>query len=224
MDMLHTGMEGARPKPVAIRVVEAFEEAGAHHHEAALAPAPAPAPAPVIPQSDRGVAVPAGIAAFPNAENLEDWLLRHGQDTSLWGQDTAKEVEDLLREVNNGRCTLVLDNGVVTRRLHATKLRIMRRGSAQYLVETKQLLGDENEIVRNALPNSKMAPAEDPTEAALRGLRKLMAEKETSDAQALGVFHVTDEYHTSPSYPHLRCKYTFYEVGIEVVRALPFRP
>ena len=95
-------------------------------------------------------------------------------------------------------------------------MRIQRPGSDQVLIEVKQVMPSGEERLRGDVPGEKMLAGEESAAAALRGVKEELGERLKSEPRMLGVLHETTEVKTSASYPGLRCRYTFYEVEIEI--------
>ena len=154
------------------------------------------------------------------APQLAEWLKRRGLDVDAWGQGAAKGVGSLLQELVKQESTLDEVAGRVLRCVSVAKLRIMRPGSNQFLIEAKQVLPDGRERVRNDVPGEKMYAGEGHAAAALRGASEELCMSVPLDPSDVMLLHETVEVKPSASYPNLMSRYTFYEVGM-VIPGLP---
>lgn len=147
---------------------------------------------------------------------LETCLAAAGIDTTRWGQDNAKTVDDLAREVANGES--ILQNDPLRRIVHVTQVLIARDKSV--LVETAQEFADGRVRRRNNMPSEKMLPHEDPIAASIRCLEEELG---LDAEQLLGPPTHTNSSQKiieSPSYPGLTTEFTMHQVRVET-DALP---
>lgn len=84
-----------------------------------------------------------------SVEELTNVLNTHGVDTSLWGSagTKTKTVDHLLKELNEGECTLVEKGGDVIRKLKALGLQVSYKdkdGDQYILKEQHQFFLDNN--------------------------------------------------------------------------------
>ena len=174
-------------------------------------------------QAIRRVDLDVGAVPVLDEAELRDWLAEHHTSTSEWGQETTKDVVDLLQELAHGDSTLVVEDGRAVRCLRVAKMRIQRPGASEYLIEAKQTLTNGKERYLGDMPGEKIFAHEAPETAALRGVRAELGDQLMSEPRLLGVLHETQEVKYSASYPGLRSRYTFYEVQIEI-KGLPSEP
>lgn len=156
---------------------------------------------------------------FPTIDALARWLYAQGVDTTGWGRNNAKTIEDLWQELQHGECTLQADPPL--RVVHVVEVRIEQND--QYLIETEQHFADGRVRIRRRPPSEKMQATEEPHAAARRCLREELAVPPAAihfSPQQIHTHKVRDE---SESYPNLTSEYTFYRVHAQVT-GLPTTP
>lgn len=153
------------------------------------------------------------MLTFATPQALAAWLQAQQIDTTTWGQNGAKTVEDLWRETQQAESALFAEAPL--RRVQVVELTIAADG--RQLIEAEQLLVSGQVRRRNQPPSEKMLPGEDPFATA----RRCLAEELTiTDAarihfppQQVGERQRLVE---SASYPGLVTQFTFYHVTVQV--------
>lgn len=149
-------------------------------------------------------------------EALQSLLSARGVDTASWGTGTAKAVDDLWAEIEQGEATLQGDP--FRRVVSVVEVLIVQDG--RYLLEAEQEFHDGRRRTRDTLPAEKLGVDERPKEGARRCLMEELA-LERADIHELWR---RAKYQTtlteSPSYPGLRTEYDITRVAARV-RPLP---
>lgn len=132
-------------------------------------------------------------------------LEEHGIDTRPFGRGTAKSLEDLAMEVQNGSCMLKLDAAnykKLVRVVDFVGVRVCRvkNGVKEYAIETKEKFADGRERATNRLPGLKKEPYQNAIQAAETMLQKEMnlQGRVHLDLSSLTSF---EKEEMSPSYP-----------------------
>ncbi len=149
-------------------------------------------------------------------DNLAEWLLSNGIDISNWGSGTAKTVDSLLGEINQGE--VILQDNPPLRVVSIARV-LVTKGD-KVLVEGDQLLNDGRVRRRNRPPSEKMKPEETYMDAAVRCLEEEL-NISSEDIQVLSTTYsasVSEAF--SPSYPGLNTKYVIHSVDA-IVQNLP---
>lgn len=162
-------------------------------------------------------------------EGKLEGLLGEFINTSPWGKGGTKSVAQLLGEIQSGETELVLEEGRPLRCVKVAKLRIhggrtdVPKAERQHLVEKEQTLLDKKDadgkpVVRKRdMPLSeKIYGNETPEDAALRAVREELEGRQGHVVQS--ALHQTFEQKTSDSYPGLMCRYTFFELEVEILK------
>ncbi len=150
-------------------------------------------------------------------------LIYHGIDTSKWGKDKAKSVDDLVREIEAGDCILTTtESGGLLRVVRVARANVYYFGESVplRLVESKQVFrdedGNERERVRNS-PTSiaeKIKQDETPQDGILRCLREELGVD--FDKGVLESPEVSEVIEYSPSYPGLLCHFSYSDFECEL--------
>jgi 8-oxo-dGTP pyrophosphatase MutT (NUDIX family) len=156
--------------------------------------------------------------------SLRNRLEQAGISTTEWGKGEAKTLAHLVKELCEGDCSLVEENG--------TLIRTVIVGGADVLYETpdgtfrlkeeKQVFNDGRERRRDlgSAVSEKMKPDEAPGEAMVRGLREELGIRGDVALCYEGESGRTLE---SPSYPGLTSRYVNHKFTA-ILRADQFRP
>ncbi|GIK42319.1 MAG: hypothetical protein BroJett011_61520 [Chloroflexota bacterium] len=159
------------------------------------------------------------MLTFASTIELKTWLESKGIDTTRWGIDGAKTVENLWAELIEGESQLQDDPPQRQVRV----VNVMIRAGQRLLVEGEQEFGANQSRYRGQPPAEKLKPGESPVEAAIRCLQEEM-EVNPNRVQVLSWTEEPEQILLdSPSYPGLATCYTRYEVEARVT-GLPRRP
>lgn len=152
------------------------------------------------------------MSNFASAQELNQWLLSHGIDTSEWGKHATKPVDSLWSEIVRGESQLQENPpGRVT---HIVEMII--RDDDRILIEGEQQLGENQQRYRGRPPGEKIKPDEPPLEAALRGLEEELQVKRI-DVEILKTPREPKKTSLeSPSYPALKTIYIVYTVEVKI--------
>lgn len=144
--------------------------------------------------------------------SLENQLNNSGIDTSTWGQGTAKNINDLQKEINSGECVLDTDvYGNLFRKVSVASVHIYytdEDGKKFKLIESKQVFKDGRERVRrlDRSVSEKLKLNESAEDGALRGIKEELG---ILTEIVLNKLDIQTEKMLSPySYPNLRSEYT----------------
>jgi uncharacterized protein YheU (UPF0270 family) len=165
----------------------------------------------------------AGPGTFRSAGELARYLRLHGVDTGEWGTGSAREVADLLRELERGESVLAFSPRSVRRWVDVAKVNILRSDrDVFHLVEAYQLMPDGRMRPRGMPLSEKLLHKEPPLAAALRGLAEELGplgegDNVRVDASSLRQWRETRE---SRSYPTLVTCYNLHQFDA-IVEALP---
>mmetsp|Transcript_44044 Transcript_44044/g.116492 ORF Transcript_44044/g.116492 Transcript_44044/m.116492 type:complete len:334 (-) Transcript_44044:235-1236(-) len=110
------------------------------------------------------------LSSCPSPEDLNQWLLERGCDTTEWGQGDAKSVSQLWREVESEETVLELQKdsdgrSFVVRVAHVLRAMVCSqesRAKGSYLLNTWQEFPDGHRRSRNALLSEKLKHSELP--------------------------------------------------------------
>ncbi|MBE7550911.1 MAG: NUDIX domain-containing protein [Anaerolineales bacterium] len=159
------------------------------------------------------------MLTFASTAELKTWLASKGIDTTRWGMDGAKTVENLWAELVEGESQLQDDPPQRQVRI----VNVMIRAGQRLLVEGEQEFGANQSRYRGQPPAEKLKPGESPVEGAIRCLQEEME----VDPNRVHVLAWTEEPEQilldSPSYPGLTASYMRYEVEATVA-GLPRGP
>jgi ADP-ribose pyrophosphatase YjhB (NUDIX family) len=159
------------------------------------------------------------VLTFASTTELKSWLGSKGIDTTRWGVDGAKTVENLWTELVEGESQLQDDPPQRQVRI----VNVMIRDGQLLLVEGEQEFGANQSRYRGQPPAEKLKPGESPVEGAIRCLQEEM-EVNPSRVQILAWTEEPEQVLLdSPSYPGLTTSYMRYEVEARV-EGLPHRP
>eukprot|EP00892_Ulva_mutabilis_P010759 jgi/Ulvmu1/8055/UM004_0292.1 len=150
---------------------------------------------------------------------LREVLEQHNIPVEKYGQNTAKSIEKLWQEIQDGETSLDIDDCQVVRSLVVVVCRI-KDDDGRTLYEAAQTFSDGRRRVRNQPLSEKMKPGERPCEAAKRGILE-----ELGDIVSGSMIHsvepdpikpVEKSTSVSHSYPGLTSQYTVYRVNASV--------
>ncbi len=141
-------------------------------------------------------------------EALKRLLLESGVDISNWGQGTAKPVEKLQKEIDEGECVLMKnEKGELIRKVSLACVYVYYKnsdGKTFVLKEDRQVFKNGS-IGKRTLQNSvteKMKAGETPLEAAKRGLMEELGITEDFNLKYLE--QIEDESEITSSYRGLK--------------------
>lgn len=154
-----------------------------------------------------------------NSTTLTDWLNYNGIDTSHWGSDGAKSVENLWEEIRRGE-TVLLENPA-RRSVSVAQVWICRDNLL--LVETAQTFDDGSVRALNTLPAEKILPGENPSQTALRCVQEELQISQGEATLTSAPIECSKKDADSFSYPGLHSVYTFYRVALHAY-GLPTEP
>ena len=143
--------------------------------------------------------------------DLETWLQSYGIDTALYGSGSAKPLELLLEEVEEGETVLSAASGTAQRAVSVVNVRV-RNSKDQVLYEAFQLLPTGSKRPRDLPLSEKMFPGENWKDAAARGIREELGPILPTDPQIdieVDTYKRTDEKKESQSYPGLQTNVRF---------------
>jgi hypothetical protein len=152
------------------------------------------------------------MKTFENQEELEQFLISKGIDTSLWGKGDAKSVSDLWNEIISGDSSIQAKPFM--RIVNAVKIII--RKDKKVLTEFQQELQDGRKRSRNMLPSEKKHIAENYRAAVKRAIYEEFGINEDDIESIIPTGETKQEIRESISYPGLltRYRYYFYEARI----------
>lgn len=156
------------------------------------------------------------VVKFSNVQELNRWLLSHGIDTAVWGQQGHKTVENLWKELATGDA--LMQENPPMRLVNVVQV-LVRRGN-EILLETIQEMASGHKRYRNLPPAEKIKFGENFLNAATRGLKEelgISAENIDFDVSSHTKRTFISE---SPSYPGLLSQYTFHDIEA-TVQGLP---
>jgi len=146
-----------------------------------------------------------------NLESCIELLTRHGIDVALYGTGKAKTIAHLVKEVNEGECTLISSDKGLVRELNVVSAMVYYE--TLVLKETKQVFADGREKVRtkDSSVSEKLQPGEDPWEGLKRGITEELAIQGELDIVQLDTEVVERE---SDSFPGLLGRYNLYKFNV----------
>jgi hypothetical protein len=148
-------------------------------------------------------------------EELQTLFSTHNIPTELWGMGSAKTLEHLLTEVNEGESILTVNEQNVLVRKVALVSIIVRYGEFT-LKEWKQVFKDGRSRQRDIVGiGEKLKPNETPTRAMNRGMHEELG-IDRRYFRRVGSFVRTTRNEQSRSYPGLMCVYTVHTVTVEI--------
>lgn len=171
-----------------------------------------------------------GAGDFTDAAHLKQWLQSQRLDLTLWnvGLDDAnkvKSVEQLFEELQKEESVIGVDREGVMRLVALAKVRVVLRGRPEKVLHedsrTVKRTGHRKHVGK--LPWQKMRAADDPIEAAQRGVLHKLADVLRSENDVLilsDTLHQSHERRESDSYPGLNAGYELFTVTA-VVTQLP---
>ncbi len=146
-----------------------------------------------------------------NEALLRELLKKFGVPVDTWGFGKAQTVTTLLKEINEGETSLVIDNIGITRSIQIVKMHIgdlEHRGHGR-LVEWKQIFPDGRERERNQEPSEKIKVGETPEAALARGIMEELEQGPENWVLDHALSPVR-EANESPSYPGLLTVYVIH--------------
>ena len=153
------------------------------------------------------------MQTFENPQQLALWLQGHQINLDHWGQQGAKSVEDLWREVQHAESLLYAEAPL--RRVRVVEL-VVQDGDRQ-LIEAAQTLVSGQVRRRNHPPSEKMLPDEEPFGTAQRCLVEELGIDDATDVRfPPQQIRERQELVDSASYPGLITQFTFYQVVVQV--------
>ncbi|KAG2493572.1 hypothetical protein HYH03_008091 [Edaphochlamys debaryana] len=149
---------------------------------------------------------------------LQAWLARAGVDTSKYGSDQAKTLDELLEEVSKQESILEFEGGKALRIVNVLSLHILN-SRGQILFEDEQVLPDGRSRRRNVPVSEKMVVNEPWHVALHRAVAEELSSALPPDYQVQvdeGSHRVEVETSSSRSYPGLLTQYTLHRVKAHV--------
>lgn len=153
---------------------------------------------------------------------VKGMLTKHAIPFHTWGKGEAKTVEHLIKEVEDGECTLIEDaEGRLLRKLETIVLWVwytnQQTKERHLLKEAKQVFIDGRERIRN-FPDSnslaeKVKPGEDIDKGVIRALREELGVQE--DIRMTNKGDKTYEK-ISMSYPGLSSQYIVHQYTVDI--------
>ncbi|MDX9970364.1 MAG: hypothetical protein RBS56_00450 [Candidatus Gracilibacteria bacterium] len=144
---------------------------------------------------------------------LKHQLKSAGINTDSWGIGKAKSLEDLHKEIENGKSSLIISaNGEILRKVEVAKIDLFFNspdGKKYKLIEDKRVYPDGREKFRDTSHSvsKKINKIQTPHSAIKEALLKKLGLKGDLTLKENGVIEDTN---MSPSYPGLRSVYIFY--------------
>ena len=149
---------------------------------------------------------------FENVQDLEVWLTENGIDTTTWGVQGTKSVQNLWDELVNGDAQLQLEPPL--RQVWVTEVFIQRAG--HILIELEQAFGNGDTRSRRRVPSEKMYAGETCETAALRCLQEELEAPKDAITFLSPAQERAKQLKESPSYPGLQTQYIFYRIAVDV--------
>lgn len=143
-------------------------------------------------------------------EALKKQLITAGIDTALWGKGQAKTLAHLIKEIEDSETILTTNQaGELLRTVVVVKTDIFYEspdGKKYKLKEERQVFKDGRERRRDLgqAVSEKMQPAENPANAAIRGIHEELGIGGDITVTTAGTDEETID---SPSYPGLKSQY-----------------
>ena len=152
------------------------------------------------------------FASLGSVDDLRALLLAGGLDLSLWGNDSAKSVDDLWAEIEADECRM---RAQPLQRVLLGVVNVQIRRGERELIEIRQVFASGLTRPRDIRPSEKMKPGERPSDTAIRCLREELGTA-PEDIDIVAASPPRCEARLSPSYPGLATEYTFYTVEAQV--------
>ncbi|PON16156.1 hypothetical protein C2W62_19960 [Candidatus Entotheonella serta] len=159
------------------------------------------------------MATPSDFASIDSFVALNTLLTAAGVDTSRWGRENTKSVDDLWAEIAAGESRIRTQP--LLRVVAGAVSVLIRRGSCM-LIETRQVFASGMIRQRNIPPAEKMLPGERPIDAAIRCLSEELGVMRHDIESVASMSPPRHEVSPSPSYPGLLTSYTFHTVEARV--------
>ncbi|CAH6419541.1 Hypothetical protein POVR2_LOCUS45 [uncultured virus] len=149
--------------------------------------------------------------AISSLDQLKLVLLTHNIEYLQYGQGTAKSLSQLLKEIQEGECSLSVVDGQLIRTVSVLAVAITR-SDGRVLTEVNQTFHktsqrDEYSRQRNVLLLEKMLPNETAAEATRRGINEELGLDVSHLVVTWDIIKRTSEQKYSQSYPDLLCSY-----------------
>lgn len=158
------------------------------------------------------------IFEIDSVELLKEILEKNNINTSIFGKENAKRLEDLFNEIKNKETELVKEGDSIFRRINALSISVnYKKGEKSFvLVEDRQVFSDGRERKRTPMSSlsEKLKSGEDIDQEINRALSEELGIKNKYD----GVFiEEVKEEKESGSYPGLLTEYCFlkYKIYLE---------
>lgn len=149
------------------------------------------------------------VVPVANLPHLIDILENNGLDLSRWGQETAKSVEQLCKEIVEDRESELVKNedGKLFRRVRVVKM-LMEQPNLGILCEVLQILSDGKQKTRKPRPPSgKIKQGEDPAVRLVTEMREELGIVYLTTDYTFEACEVTEKEESSSSYPGLSSIY-----------------
>ncbi len=157
----------------------------------------------------------------PAREQLQQLLLQNNIDTSLWGTGSAKTLDHLVKEVQEGESTLISEGDHLVRILEALDIKVrctLPSGLTKELYEDRQEFKDGRVRRRDQITGSigeKIKSGEAPGNDSVRRALSEELGVEVDDNRIVRGEDRTEEHETM-SYPGLLTRYTFYTYAVDL--------
>lgn len=142
--------------------------------------------------------------------DLINLLKRYNIPIDLWGTGKSKTINHLFKELQNNECSLKNENESITRYIEFVGIKIYYtdKDDQRWVLKEERQEFNDGRIRRRNIPNSvseKMKFGEDPTVAAIRGIREELG----VNIKASQLSKYSDLHYDggSVSYPGLDTKY-----------------
>ncbi len=158
------------------------------------------------------------IFEVDTTDSLQEILEKNNIDTSFFGKNDAKRVEDLFNEIKNRESELVKEGDSIFRKINALSISVNYSKNQRkfVLVEDKQVFSDGRERQRSPMSSlsEKLKNGENIDEEINRALFEELGIKNKYDGIFLGEVKEEKE---SGSYPGLLTQYSFlkYQIFLE---------
>ncbi|GAB4281284.1 MAG: hypothetical protein Kow0080_34720 [Candidatus Promineifilaceae bacterium] len=156
---------------------------------------------------------------FQNQQELENWLNVNGIQTDFWGENRTKSIAHLWQEYIRGEITFEADPPLRV----VLVVQVIVRNQNRILIEAEQEFSNGERRSRNQMPSEKMKPGESVEETAVRCLVEELGVSPQQITFLPGGKQRQTVLLSSPSYPGLLTRYTFYTVETAVT-GLPPHP
>lgn len=148
------------------------------------------------------------MPSISTEQHLHKWLQTQNIQIENWGQDNAKTVRDLWREIEFGETNLTAPPPI----RHVRVVSIIIKRKQQQLIEISQTLYDGRTRTRNHPPSEKFKVDEDWQAAAIRCLLEELHIDSQRIEFNLESYTMTYEIKDSYSYPNLLSCYELHQV------------